>query len=272
MMPLPAAIFLLLGIGLLGMAFRTIAHPIAQKVAILCLFSISFLIGWLPSGSIVSGFIGLSVWLVLPWLEILTRVRNLRLPVEKKLQDKRPPSREQFPDLDELSTEIEALNFEHVEDTGWNWEKQEQFFRLFYRAEDNLQAAICSIQQDQVSFFYLSLSTRTADGKLWTTWNYPFSSALQPSPNLQLQRASAYSDFEELLEQHQLFLIKNNVAVPISLDADAMREALQTDLRLQIEHNLRTGVLLPSEEGQVRYSWRGLFFIWAQFVRDFIRL
>lgn len=273
-MPFSSALTLVVGLAVLGMAFRTVAHPIFQKLALLCLFGVSFLIGWLPSGSVAMGFVCLSIWLFLPWLEILTRVRTMRLPMEKTLENKRPPSRELFPDFDELTEEIESNKFEHVEDTGWDWENQVQFFRLFYRAEEKLQAAICSIDQDGVAFFYLSLSTRTTDGKLWTTWNYPFSTALRPSPNLQLNRVTQMCDFVTMIDLHQLFLAKNNVAPAsiVALNAETMLEAMQTDLRQQIDHNLSAGVLLPSEEGKVRYSWRGMFYIWCQFIRDFVRL
>lgn len=273
-MSLPSALSLVAGVVILGMAFRTVAHPAAQKLAMLCLFAVSFLIGWLPAGSIAMGLFCMSLWLLLPWLEILTRVRRLRLPVEKKLQNKRPPSRELFPDLDELTEEIEHASFEHVEDAGWDWENQAQFFRLFYREEEKLQAAICSIDQDQVAFFYLSLSTRTADGKLWTTWNYPFSTALKPSPNLQLNRVAPMCDFSSMLVQHQAFLSRNNITPEkiVALTAETMIEAMQKDLRQQIDHNVQAGVLLPTEEGKVRYSWRGMFFIWYQFIWDFVRL
>jgi hypothetical protein len=31
-------------------------------------------------------------------------------------------------------------------------------------------------------------------------------------------------------------------------------------------------VLKRNDAGQVRYSWRGMFFIWCQFLRDLVRL
>jgi hypothetical protein len=30
-------------------------------------------------------------------------------------------------------------------------------------------------------------------------------------------------------------------------------------------------VLVQSTEGEVRYSWRGLFYLWFQFLRDLVR-
>ena len=56
------------------------------------------------------------------------------------------------------------------------------------------------------------------------------------------------------------------------LSADQIQIEIQKDLRAQIAHNLAKGVLTQAEEGQIRYSWRGLFFIWIQFLRDLVRL
>jgi len=274
MMPLQSAIALLAGLFVLSMALRTVAHPMARKFSVLCLFAISFLIGWLPNGSILLGVLLSGIWPLLPWVEILTRVRTMRLPLEKTLEDKRPPSRDIFPDLEDLTGEIEEAEFTHIEDAGWDWENQKQFFRFFQKENGKMQAAICSIDQEDVAFFYLSISTRTSDGRLWTTWNYPFSTALKKTPKLQLNRVSPNLDFATMVDLHELFLIKNQIYgdAAIALTPESIREAMQTDLREQISHNVRAGVLLPSEEGKVRYSWRGMFYIWCQFIWDFVRL
>jgi len=65
---------------------------------------------------------------LLPWLEILTRIRALRLPREKRLRPKSPPSSDTFPALSEITREIEDEGFVHVGDAGWDWEDYRQFF------------------------------------------------------------------------------------------------------------------------------------------------
>jgi len=47
---------------------------------------------------------------------------------------------------------------------------------------------------------------------------------------------------------------------------------IQRDLRAQVTHNLAQGVLKQTREGQIRYSWRGMMFIWFQFLLDLVRL
>ena len=63
-----------------------------------------------------------SSWLLLPWLEILTRIRRLTLPTEKKLRHKHPPNQDAFPALEGLTDEIEHLGFKQQDDTGWDWQ------------------------------------------------------------------------------------------------------------------------------------------------------
>ena len=87
-----------------------------------------------------------------------------------------------FPALSEITREIEEEGFVHVGDAGWDWEDFRQFFRLFYREEDRAQAAICLNEQRDFSFYYLRISSRTKDGTVWTTWNYPLSYGLKLSP------------------------------------------------------------------------------------------
>lgn len=268
------ALILIVGMALLSLAFRTISHPVAQKLGLVCLLTTSFLIGYLPGRSWILGILCVSTWLLLPWLEILTRIRRLRLPADKTLSARRPPSRDLFPDLDHLTEEIEEDGFTYIDDAGWDWDNHSQFFRLFYREEDRLQGAICLIDQEQIAFFYLMISTRTSDGKLWTTWNYPFSSALKFAPAVTVRRVRAGLSFSEMLKAHQRLLDKKRVTLAdvVPLTQEEMQASMQKELRAQLDHNLRAGVLTKTDEGKLRYSWRGLFYIWCQFLRDVVRL
>src|ERR1700692_4675215 len=101
-----SSIFLILGIAVLGMAFRSFDHPIAQRLCILCVLLVSFLLGYLPSGSWAVGLAVAALWIFLPWLEILTKIRGLRLPLERELEHQNPPGRDLFPNLDDLTEDI----------------------------------------------------------------------------------------------------------------------------------------------------------------------
>ncbi len=265
---------LILGVAILTLSLRSCRNGIAQKLSELGVLTTSFLIGWLATGFWWVGLFCSLSWLLLPWVEILTRVRKLTLPMEKNLRTKSAPNRESFPALPELTAEIEDEGFEHLEDCGWDWEDYQQFFRLFYKTADRTQCAICMIEQHGMAFYYLSLSSRGKDGKIWTTWNYPFSYSLKLVPHWQMNRLRGDRTFYELYSSHCEFLSRSGVEID-DLDLitpEEIQAEIQKDLRAQITHNITAGVLTQTDSGEVRYSWRGLFFIWTQFLRDLVRM
>ncbi len=265
---------LILGVAALSIALRTVHHTVPQKVGALGILATSFLIGWLVTGQWIAGLVCALSWFLLPWLEILTRIRKLTLPLEKNLRHKHAPNSTTFPALAELSEEIESESFEHIEDCGWDWEEYQQFFRLFYKADARTQAAICLIDQHNVAFYYLSVSSRAKNGTTWTTWNYPFSYSLKLVPQWKVNRLRGDKSFFQLHESHRDFLRANGVIAEDldALDPETIHAEIQKDLRAQIAHNIAAGVLTLGSDGEVRYSWRGLFFIWIQFLRDLVRL
>ncbi|MBV9390587.1 MAG: hypothetical protein JOY96_01705, partial [Verrucomicrobia bacterium] len=111
-----SSILLVLGIAVLGFAFRAFEHPISQRLSVACIFASSFFAGYLPSRSWIAGVLVASIWLFLPLIEILTRIRALRLPRDRALQHKRPPGQDLFPNLDSLTQEIEEQGFEQITD------------------------------------------------------------------------------------------------------------------------------------------------------------
>ena len=137
-------VFLVLGVAVLSIALRSFRSIVLQKLGAFGVLATSFLIGWRFTGYWGVGVICASSWLMLPWLEILTRVRRLTLPTEKKLRHKHPPNEESFPALDGLTGEIEGESFARIEDTGWDWQDYAQFFRLFYKETERTQAASVS--------------------------------------------------------------------------------------------------------------------------------
>ena len=175
-------LLLTLGVAVLSVALRTFHNSYAQKAGALGILAATFLGFYFATNNWVWGLVAALAWLFLPWLEILTRIRALRLPKEKQLRPKSPPSSDTFPALSEITREIEDEGFVYVSDAGWDWEDYRQFFRLFYREEDRAQAAICLNEQRDFSFYYLRISSRTKDGTVWTTWNYPLSYGLKLSP------------------------------------------------------------------------------------------
>src|SRR2546423_3695851 len=267
-------LLLTLGVAVLSVALRSYQTTFAQKLGALGVLIASFLAVYFITGNAAWGVAGAASWLFLPWLEILTRIRTLRLPKEKRLRPKNPPSNSLFPALDEISREIENEGFAHVNDAGWDWEDYRQFFRLFYKTDDRAQATICLNEQHDLSFYYLRISSRAKDGTAWTTWNYPLSYGLKLTPQFRINRQRADQSFWQLYQSHREFLRRNGVdpAQIDPLDEERIESEMEKDLRDQIAHNIHKGVLKQTATGDVKYSWRGMIYLWCQFLVDLVRL
>ena len=267
-------VFLTLGVAVLSFGLRSFPNSYAQKAGALGILATTFLAVYFIAGSWVWGLVAAVGWLFLPWLEILTRIRALRLPKEKQLRPKSPPSTDTFPALSDITHEIEDEGFVHVGDAGWDWEDYRQFFRLFYREEDRAQAAICLNEQHDFSFYYLRISSRVKDGKVWTTWNYPLSYGLKLTPLFRINRQRPDRSFWQLYQSHREFLRRNKVdpAEIDALDEEQIEAEMEKDLRDQISHNIHKGVLTQTATGDVKYSWRGMIYLWCQFLVDLVRL
>jgi hypothetical protein len=267
-------VLLTLGVAVLSVGLRTFQNSYAQKAGALGILAATFLAVYFTTTSWVWGLVAAVGWLFLPWLEILTRIRALRLPKEKQLRPKSPPSADTFPTLSEITREIEDEGFVHIGDAGWDWEDFRQFFRLFYREEDRAQAAICLNEQRDFSFYYLRISSRARDGKVWTTWNYPLSYGLKLTPLFRINRQRPDRSFWQLYQSHREFLSRNGVdrAEIDALDEEQIENEMEKDLRDQIEHNIHKGVLKQTAAGEVKYSWRGMIYLWCQFLVDLVRL
>jgi hypothetical protein len=267
-------LLLTLGIAVLSFALRSYQTAFAQKTGALGILLATFLAVYFITGSFVWGFVGAASWLFLPWLEILTRIRTLRLPKEKRLRPKNPPSSNLFPALDEITREIENEGFAQINDAGWDWEDYRQFFRFFYKSEDRAQATICLNEQHDLSFYYLRISSRGTDGLIWTTWNYPLSYGLKLTPQFRINRQRPDQTFWQLYQSHREFLRSHSIetAALDPLDDARIHADIENDLRNQIAHNVRAGVLKPADGDEVKYSWRGMVYLWCQFLLDLVRL
>jgi len=73
---------------------------------------------------------------------------------------------------------------------------------------------------------------------------------------------------------HRSLLARNDITddTILKLDPKQIQALLQEDLTAQITHNVRAGLLEPVGERRVRYTWRGMFYLWFRFLWDFARL
>jgi hypothetical protein len=106
------------------------------------------------------------------------------------------------------------------------------------------------------------------------TWNYPFSYALKFLPETHIQRVRPTLQFDAMCAAHGKLLIKESFSSDsvLRFDPRQIRELLQQDLSAQITHNVKAGLLERVDSEKVRYTWRGMFYLWFRFLWDFVRL
>lgn len=255
-------------------ACRSFENRFIQKLGWLALLGASYLSGYYLTNTHVGGGIFIGAWFMLPWLEIIFRVRRLRFPIKSEVKHRFPPSREVFPELTDLSHEAEDAGFTEVGDTGWQWSQTDHFMRLLYHAEKRTQAAIALAQQGDFGFSYVSLTSRATSGVTFTTTNYPFASTMKHSPKQRLNRFTHAASFADLLERHEIFLMREGIRLEdLALqDTEYLHAYIERDMSVQIDHNINTGVIEPTGNGEFRYSWRGCIFLYWQVVKDMLRV
>jgi hypothetical protein len=268
---------IVLGVVVFALACRTYRHPSIRRTGALAILGASFLAGYFLSGSAVVGILSAGAWFLLPWLEILTRIRAMRLPLDRALEERWPPGGSRFPELEELTEEIEGEGFVQLADIGWSWQDIDQFIRVFFRERDNLETAIFFTEQSGMGFYHTGVVSRTPENRHVLTWDYPFSYTMSLPPDMVLHRVSAAGGnvaFGQLVEAHLQYLETAGIDPQecLPLRADELHEVMGREMRRQVEHNLDLGIITLAGEGTFRYSVKGYFFLWSRIIRDMIRL
>ncbi len=268
-------IFIVLGVVVLATALRSFESRLLRKAGALAVLASTFLALYFLTGSIAAGVGGLFLWFLLPWVELLTRTRRLRLPLGKALERQSPPGAARFPDLNELTAEVEEEGFEYVADTGWEWDGMNQFYRLFYHPETREQAAICLNEQEGIAWVFLSLTSRHPAGETFRTSNVPFSSPMKLAPDVRYQQSPQSDTFADLLAGHRAWLggFGYQESDFVEEDPETLGGLIEEETVRQIRHNLDVGLIELAESTETfRYSWRGLFYLYFQLVKDMVRM
>ncbi|WP_411827446.1 hypothetical protein [Luteolibacter sp. AS25] len=266
---------IVVGLFVLAMALRSWRKNFARKIGAIVFLFATFAFFYFISGSLLVGILGSSLWFFLPWIELLTHVKKLRMPLNNRLRHRELPNPSFFPNAIEAAAGMEEAGFEHVSDCGWQWSGMQQYFRLFWHPEERAVASVCLCEQNDVAFAFISVTSVDSSGKTWRTTNFPFAPTLRCSPNLKWNHVPCEkSCFHQILKDHKEFLARkkvtsNDLMVP---DPESLEEGIEAEMKLQVDHNLKTGIIELTEDGHFQYSKRGLMFLWYQFIKDMIRL
>jgi hypothetical protein len=266
---------IVLGLVVLAMAFRCSRTACLRKLGAFVFLGASYCLVWFLTDSMVAGIGGIVMWFFLPWIELLTRIRRLRLPLNNRLKHRKLPDPSFFPNAIEAGQAIEEAGFEHVTNCGWEWAGMQQFFQLFWHPEEMAVAAVCLCEHSDVAFAFLSVTSYDQSGRTLRTTNYPFSTTLKCTPGVRWNHVACEKGcFHAILKDHQAFLSRigvqqGDLRMP---DPDELESNIEREMQAQLNHNLEAGIIRMTDDGYFQYSKRGLFFLWGQFVKDMFRL
>jgi hypothetical protein len=265
---------IVIGLIVLAVGLRSGRSNYLRKLGAFTFLIASFFLFYFVTGEILAGIGGALLWFFLPWIELLTRIRRMRLPVENRLTQRPIPNPSFFPNATEAAAAMEEAGFEHVSDCGWEWDGMRQYFRLFWHPEERAVSAVCLCEQSDVAFAFISITSIASDGRIWRTTNFPFAPTLRRPPDVLWNHVPCSRNcFHEILRDHREYLMRLNI--PFSYlripDPEEIEQSIETEMRKQVEHNLATGIIRLTGDGHFEYSKRGLFFLWGQFIKDMLR-
>jgi hypothetical protein len=266
---------MIIGLVVLSFGLRSSRTKGIRKLGALTFLAASFYLFYVLTGSIVGGLFGVAIWFFLPWIELLTRIRQMRHPLNNRLSNRKIPDSVHFPNATEAADAMEEAGFEHVSDCGWEWAGMQQYFRFFWHPEERAVASVCLCEQDNVAFAYILVSSQSEDGRIWRTTNFPFTQSLQSPPHVHWNYVPCERDcFHGILADHRRYLGRVGVAIDSLLipDPEKIEDTIEQEMRKQVDHNLAVGLIRLEEGRCFRYSVRGLVFLWWQFVKDAVRL
>jgi hypothetical protein len=261
------------GLFVLGFALRSFAPVWSRKLGAGIILGATYLGGYFLGGqSHVAGAVSVSAWFFLPWVEILGRVRGMRLPLRRELTECPEPKWEEFPNLRAITREIEDCGYVQHQDLGWEHGDFSQFLRLFLSEDSRTLASVSLSRQGPGAVVHISLTTRSDDGRVFRTTNLPFSDTMAVPPDVIWQRDLRSGSFAEFSAAHALFLGRGKAGGLIALKAGELPDLLQSEAARQVDHNLQRGLITPADGTTFRYSWRGYFFLWWRVITDMVRL
>ena len=268
---------IVIGAILIGAALRSCRTRIFRKLGALTYLAASGLAFYYLSDSLIIAAFGVLIWFFIPLLELFTRVRHLRLPLNNKLHQCYPPNEDQFPNADASIAALDEEGFEYIGHAGWEWAGASQCYQFFWHPEERCVAAVCFCKQSKITFSFVTITSRDAQGQLWRTTNYPFSQPLKESPNVwQNHLPCSCAPIVSMLASHHYFISLHGAMLEdlIIPDPDQVEQEVENDMRRQIEHNINQGIIKLAEDNDqhFKYSFRGLMFLWKQLIKDMIRL
>jgi hypothetical protein len=228
------------------------------------------MIGYFLAQAWWGGVLGVMVFLFAPMLGIFWKIRDIRLPLERKLRSALPPNDSQFPTLTELTAEFEAHHYELIDDVQTRWLESREQMRLLRHPQDKVVATISMITEGEFQMLWVSLFVKSATGRILSTTTIPFMNPLQTAPGVSVRYARQAQSVADLIREHRQHQGEKKIYTDelIIIDSEEATTFLETEMRRQVDHNLDLGVIQLAGEGTFSYSWRGGVFLWYQWLKS----
>ena len=266
---------IVLGILLIALALRTARRTWVRKLGAVAFLVASYTLFYFLTNAWWGGVFGVVLWFFLPWVELLTRVKRMKLPMDNRLRHRAAPNPAFFPHAQETMDRMEQEGFEHTADCGWEWSGMKQHYRLFFHPQSKTVASLCLCEQADVVFSFLSITSIAADGTILRTTNYPFAPTLKYPAKFRWNHVPCSRHcFLQILDDHKKHLSQHKLSEQDLqvIDPDQIEEMIEEEMQEMIEHNLDHGIIEFAGDGHFCYSTKGLFYLWGQFVKDMVRL
>ena len=258
-----------------AIGLRLASSRVAKKLGALVFILTMGFLGFALFQHWISALLASAIWFVIPLLLILWNRRGKLYPlVPTPLVHQNMAAPSFFPHASSYQAQLEDLGFEEIDQASWKWLESEQTHLFFWHPEFYTVASICLCEREKIAFSYIIFYSQFKSGTTVKTTNYPFTSyLLQPHHSIWKHVPCEEKSIPRILENHRATLAQHNTS-PCSLlipDPDQIEQHWKDELSSLVSYNLEKG-LISAHGSSFRYKLKGYLYLWAQAVKDIIRL
>jgi hypothetical protein len=260
-----------LAVFLAALALFQRPEPSLRRLGMVLMMGVSGLAVWFWTASVGAALFTVALWFVIPVVQAVWLTRRLSFSSRRRMEPG-PISIEDYPALPTLSREFLDLGFRFDRDYWLKPSPFEQGYRIFVKEGDPTLGAVAILRQGPAVLTYVMWVTPAADGTVWVTWDYPLAYGLEMPPRIKVYRCmEAASSVREMEEQHREFLRINGV-VPAPAQGPDPAGLYEDLFRSLVDHNIHNGLLMRhGPDDEVRYTWRGTFYVSWQVLVEVVR-
>jgi hypothetical protein len=263
-------IIIILGTGLAVYACRSFDHLVWRFFAFVGVLAMGFEVGYFLSGGLVGfGVLGVLLLLCWPLFTSLYEVRRLRFQPQQTFRPRATPAEDEFPELAEMSEQIEAEGFRRSEQLGAEDGKNAVFVRVFLSEDNKLQAFLTLERHGEMELLSVTISMKSRSGQRLSTSLRNPTLLEDPNPDHFRNYVDGAHTFVHLLIDHEeLFTTFSAPREDCQcLEEDDVAGFLAKEHSRRVSAAVSDGSLSPAGREELRLSWRGTMRLWPRVLR-----